>query len=67
MKVLVTGSNGQVGYCLVQQLRQQIGDYVACPIPSREAMTAKIQAKLRQEAENVQPIRFMPGAHGPSW
>lgn len=51
----------------LQQLRQQIGDYVACPIPSREAMTAKIQAKLRQEAENVQPIRFMPGAHGPSW
>lgn len=29
MKVLVTGSNGQVGYCLVQQLRQQNADFLA--------------------------------------
>ena len=29
MKVLVTGSNGQVGYCLVQQLRQQNAEFLA--------------------------------------
>ncbi len=29
MKILVTGANGQVGYCLQQQLREQAWDFVA--------------------------------------
>lgn len=37
------------------------------PVPTREEMTARINRKLVLDKAEVAPIRFMPGAQGPSW
>ena len=37
------------------------------PIPEREQMSQRINRKLVMDKAEVAPIRFMPGAQGPSW
>ena len=38
-----------------------------CPLPTREEMAARIHRKLAPDKAEIAPIRFMPGAQGPSW
>ncbi|WP_194266197.1 molecular chaperone [Dechloromonas sp. H13] len=49
------------------RLRNLLDEIHACPLPTREQMTARIQRKLALEKAEIAPIRFMPGAQGPSW
>ncbi|MFN4326119.1 MAG: molecular chaperone [Azonexus sp.] len=49
------------------RLRGLLSEMCALPIPSREEMTARINRKQASEKAEVAPIRFMPGAQGPSW
>jgi hypothetical protein len=37
-----------------------------CPLPTREEMAARIHRKLALDRAEIAPIRFMPGAQGPS-
>ena len=49
------------------RFRNLLDEIYDCPPPSREQMTARIQKKLALDKAEVAPIRFMPGAQGPSW
>ena len=49
------------------RLRGLLGEIYDLPIPSRDEMTARINRKLALDKAEVAPIRFMPGAQGPSW
>lgn len=51
----------------LETLRQLLADLENLPLPPREEIAQRIQDKFKVEAESVQPIRFMPGAAGPSW
>ena len=58
---------GALTWLWLTAFRQLLDEVHALPLPPREAVTAKIRAKLKSEGENVAPIRFMPAAEGPSW
>jgi TorA maturation chaperone TorD len=47
--------------------RELLDELHDLPIPTREQMTARINRKQALEKAEVAPIRFMPGAQGPSW
>lgn len=49
------------------RLRAILEEIYACPVPDRAAVSARIQRKLALGKADVAPIRFMPGAQGPSW
>lgn len=49
------------------RFRNVLDEIYDCPAPAREQMTARIQRKLALEKAEIAPIRFMPGAQGPSW
>lgn len=47
--------------------RQLLGEIHGQPVPSRQSVSERIHRKLALEKAEVAPIRFMPGAQGPSW
>lgn len=47
--------------------RELLAELSGVPVPTREAMSRRIQKKLALDKAEVAPIHFMPGAHGPSW
>ena len=47
--------------------RQLLDELYDLPIPEREQIGQRINRKLAMEKAEVSPIRFMPGAQGPSW
>lgn len=49
------------------QLRQTIEDVSGEPRTPREVIAQRIKAKMSEAAATVAPIKFMPGAGGPSW
>jgi len=49
------------------RLRNFLDEIYDCPLPTREEMAARIHRKLALDKAEVAPIRFMPGAQGPSW
>ena len=49
------------------RFRAILDEIYDCPVPAREEMTARIHRKLALEKAEIAPIRFMPGAQGPSW
>jgi TorA maturation chaperone TorD len=51
----------------LRALRGLLEEMYGCPVPAREEVKARIERKLRLEKAEVAPIRFMPGAQGPSW
>lgn len=51
----------------LRALRGLLDEMYGCPVPTHEEMKARIERKLRLEKAEVAPIRFMPGAEGPSW
>ena len=56
-----------VTHVWLRALRGLLDEIYGCPMPAREAVKARIERKLRLEKAEVAPIRFMPGAQGPSW
>lgn len=51
----------------LRRFRRLLADVYELPIPSREQMVERINRKLVLDKAEVAPIRFMPGAAGPSW
>lgn len=51
----------------LKRCREVLDDVYDLPIPSREAMTERINRKLALDKAEVAPIQFMPGRQGPSW
>lgn len=51
----------------LNSLRTLISDMTGHPIPSRDAITVKINHKLAINKADVAPIHFISGATGPSW
>ncbi|WP_434515687.1 molecular chaperone [Dechloromonas sp. ARDL1] len=49
------------------RFRRLLDEVYDLPIPSREQMAERINRKLVLDKVEVAPIRFMPGAAGPSW
>lgn len=49
------------------RFRALLDELYDLPIPAREQMSQRINRKLAMEKAEVAPIRFMPGAQGPSW
>jgi len=47
--------------------RNLLDEMYDCPPPSREEMVARIHEKLSRDKAGIAPIRFIPGAQGPSW
>ena len=51
----------------LMRLRALLDEAFALPVPDRATMTARIGRKLALDKAEVAPVRFMPGAQGPSW
>ena len=51
----------------LRRLRSLLADLYNQPVPAREAVLQRINRKLALDKAEVAPIRFMPGAQGPSW
>lgn len=49
------------------RFRELLDEVYDQPIPTREQMQQHINRKLALDKADVAPIRFMPGAQGPSW
>jgi TorA maturation chaperone TorD len=49
------------------RFRAILDEVYDCPVPAREEMAARIHRKLALDKAEIAPIRFMPGAQGPSW
>lgn len=49
------------------RFRAVLDEMYDCPVPAREVLAARIDKKLALDKAEVAPIRFMPGAQGPSW
>ena len=49
------------------RFRTLLDELYDLPIPDREQMSQRINRKLVMDKAEVAPIRFMPGAQGPSW
>jgi putative dimethyl sulfoxide reductase chaperone len=49
------------------RFRGVLDEMCDCPVPARELVAARIHKKLALDRAEVAPIRFMPGAQGPSW
>jgi len=49
------------------RFRNLLDEMYDCPLPTREEMVARIHKKLARDKAGIAPIRFMPGAQGPSW
>ncbi|MCH2221248.1 MAG: molecular chaperone TorD family protein [Dechloromonas sp.] len=49
------------------RFRRLLDEVYDLPIPSREQIAERINRKLVLDKVEVAPIRFMPGAAGPSW
>lgn len=47
--------------------RELLDELYDLPIPTRDEMTTRINLKQALDKAEVAPIRFMPGAQGPSW
>ena len=47
--------------------RELLGEILGQAVPSRQLLSERIHRKLALEKAEVAPIRFMPGAQGPSW
>ena len=57
----------EVTHVWLLRLRELLDEVYDCPVPTREEMTLRIQKKLALDKAEIAPIRFMPGAQGPSW
>jgi len=57
----------ELTYVWLRRFRELLGEIHDLPLPSREQMGEKIRRKLALDKAEVAPIRFMPGAQGPSW
>lgn len=57
----------ELSYVWLEQLRDVIADLANLPRPSREVITERLRARHGREAAAMAPLKFMPGATGPSW
>lgn len=57
----------EVTYVWLERLRELLAEIHALPRPAREVLTDRIRRKLALDKAEVAPIKFMPGAQGPSW
>ncbi len=57
----------QVTWAWLERFRALLGVIHALPRPERQALTDRIRRKLALDRAEVAPIKFMPGAQGPSW
>lgn len=57
----------ELSYVWLERLRDVIADLADLPRPSRELIAERLRARHGSEAAALAPIRFMPGAAGPSW
>ena len=51
----------------LRRFRQLLAEHFALAIPERASIAEKIRLKYKAEREQTAPIKFMPGAQGPSW
>ena len=49
------------------RLRGVLAEIYGCQPPERALLAARIQKKLALDKAEIAPLRFMPGAQGPSW
>jgi len=57
----------QVTYVWLEQCRDLLAEIHDLPRPDRALVTDRIRSKLALDKAEVAPIKFMPGAQGPSW
>ena len=57
----------QVTYVWLERCRELLAEIHALPRPPWEVLTDRIRRKLALDKAEVAPIKFMPGAQGPSW
>jgi hypothetical protein len=49
------------------RFRELLDEIYDCPVSPREELAARINRRLARDKAEIAPIRFMPGAQGPSW
>lgn len=57
----------QVTYVWVERCREVLDEIHGLPRPPRDVVTARVRRKMALDKAEVAPIKFMPGAQGPSW
>lgn len=57
----------ELSHVWLQRFRELLGEIDGLPLPSREQMGERIHRKLALDKAEIAPVRFMPGAQGPSW
>lgn len=57
----------ELTYVWLERLREVVADLADLPRPSREVITERLRARHGREAAAMAPLKFMPGAAGPSW
>ena len=57
----------EVTHVWLIRLRGVLEEVYGYPVPERAALAARIQKKLALDKAEIAPLRFMPGAQGPSW
>ena len=57
----------EVTHVWLIRLRGVLEEIHGYPVPERAVLTARIQKKLAFDKAEITPLRFMPGAQGPSW
>ncbi len=57
----------ELTHCWLINFRQLLADFYDQAVVDREIITQRIQRKLALDKAEIAPIRFMPGAQGPSW
>ena len=57
----------EVTYVWLELCRELLGEIHGLPRPERASLDQRIRRKSARDKAEVAPIRFMPGAQGPSW
>ena len=57
----------ELSFVWLERLRDLLADIAALPRPPRDEITARLRARHGAEAAQLAPVKFLPGAAGPSW
>lgn len=57
----------EVSFVWLDSLREAIAELADQPRPLREQITERLRARHGRAAASLAPVKFMPGAAGPSW
>jgi TorA maturation chaperone TorD len=57
----------ELSYVWLVRCRALLAELHNLPVPDRTTLSQRIGRKLALDKAEIAPIRFMPGAQGPSW